>query len=271
MPADFATPVKSDVPVLLLSGALDPVTPPANGDDVAKTLPNSRHVVAGGLGHIVSTHGCAPRLIASFVDERRLRQSCRPTASPSLERRRAAAAVARPPRAAAMIDVAGLTKSFGKRGEVHAVADVSFTARVRRDHRTARARTARARRRCCACWRRSSCRTPVARRSAASTSSRDRYAVRERIGVLSDARGLYPRLTARENVRYYGALHGLAGRRARGARRRAARHARPRRARRPAHAGLLAGREDEGRDRARAGARSRRRSCSTSPRTASTS
>jgi sodium transport system ATP-binding protein len=40
---------------------------------------------------------------------------------------------------------------------------------------------------------------------------RDRYAVRERIGVLSDARGLYPRLTARENVRYYGTLHGLSG------------------------------------------------------------
>jgi len=40
---------------------------------------------------------------------------------------------------------------------------------------------------------------------------RDRYAVKRRIGVLSDARGLYPRLTARENIRYYGKLHGLAG------------------------------------------------------------
>jgi len=40
---------------------------------------------------------------------------------------------------------------------------------------------------------------------------RDRYAVRRRIGVLSDARGLYPRLTARENIAYYGRLHGLAG------------------------------------------------------------
>ncbi len=39
----------------------------------------------------------------------------------------------------------------------------------------------------------------------------DRYAVRSGIGVLSDARGLYQRLTARENVRYYGELHGLAG------------------------------------------------------------
>ena len=40
---------------------------------------------------------------------------------------------------------------------------------------------------------------------------RDRYDVRHRIGVLSDARGLYPRLTGRENIRYYGELHGLRG------------------------------------------------------------
>jgi sodium transport system ATP-binding protein len=31
-----------------------------------------------------------------------------------------------------------------------------------------------------------------------------------RLGVLSDARGLYPRLSARENIVYYAALHGLA-------------------------------------------------------------
>jgi sodium transport system ATP-binding protein len=30
-----------------------------------------------------------------------------------------------------------------------------------------------------------------------------------RIGALSDARGLYPRLTARENIRYFGELHGM--------------------------------------------------------------
>lgn len=68
-PPNFATPVKSDVPVLLLSGGLDPVTPPAYGDDVARGFPNSRHVVARGFGHIVSPHDCAPRLIASFVDQ----------------------------------------------------------------------------------------------------------------------------------------------------------------------------------------------------------
>jgi sodium transport system ATP-binding protein len=30
-----------------------------------------------------------------------------------------------------------------------------------------------------------------------------------RLGVLSDARGLYPRLSARENIVYYGRLHGM--------------------------------------------------------------
>ena len=39
----------------------------------------------------------------------------------------------------------------------------------------------------------------------------DPAGVRSRIGVLPDARGLYPRLTAREHVRYYGRLHGLWG------------------------------------------------------------
>lgn len=32
-----------------------------------------------------------------------------------------------------------------------------------------------------------------------------------RLGALPDSRGLYPRLSARENVRYYGRLHGLDG------------------------------------------------------------
>jgi sodium transport system ATP-binding protein len=35
--------------------------------------------------------------------------------------------------------------------------------------------------------------------------------VRRRLGVLPDARGLYKRLTARENVVYFGHLHGIAG------------------------------------------------------------
>jgi pimeloyl-ACP methyl ester carboxylesterase len=68
-PADATTPVTSGVPVLILSGGLDPVTPPANGTVVAKTLPASRHIIARGYGHIVSPHACAPRLIAAFIDD----------------------------------------------------------------------------------------------------------------------------------------------------------------------------------------------------------
>jgi sodium transport system ATP-binding protein len=37
----------------------------------------------------------------------------------------------------------------------------------------------------------------------------DPRAALARMGVLSDARGLYPRLTARENIVYYGRLHGM--------------------------------------------------------------
>jgi sodium transport system ATP-binding protein len=40
-------------------------------------------------------------------------------------------------------------------------------------------------------------------------STLEPMAVRERLGVLSDARGLYVRLTARENIRYYGRLRGM--------------------------------------------------------------
>ncbi len=36
-------------------------------------------------------------------------------------------------------------------------------------------------------------------------------AVRRSLGVLPDSRGLYPRLTAREHVRYFGQLQGLLG------------------------------------------------------------
>jgi sodium transport system ATP-binding protein len=40
-------------------------------------------------------------------------------------------------------------------------------------------------------------------------AAREPTRVRERLGVLPDARGIYKRLTARENIAYFGALHGL--------------------------------------------------------------
>ena len=40
-------------------------------------------------------------------------------------------------------------------------------------------------------------------------ATRDPVAVRRALGVLPDARGVYKRLTARENIAYFGELHGL--------------------------------------------------------------
>jgi sodium transport system ATP-binding protein len=109
-----------------------------------------------------------------------------------------------------VIVVDGIAKAFGKRGEVKAVDGVSFTAPdgeitgllgPNGAGKTTVLRMI------------ATLIVPDAGMAAVGGLDvvRERYGVRRRIGVLSDARGLYPRLTARENIRYYGALHGLAG------------------------------------------------------------
>lgn len=67
LPGDYAEPVRADVPVLILSGGIDPATPPRHGEAVAASLGRARHLVAPHLAHGVSGHGCAPRLIERFV------------------------------------------------------------------------------------------------------------------------------------------------------------------------------------------------------------
>ena len=67
-PTDAITPLVSGIPTLLISGGLDPVTPPRYAEEVARTLSNHKHVVASGYGHIVSPHACGPRLVAAFVE-----------------------------------------------------------------------------------------------------------------------------------------------------------------------------------------------------------
>ncbi|UCE84753.1 MAG: alpha/beta fold hydrolase, partial [Deltaproteobacteria bacterium] len=66
--ADFREPVVSDVPVLLLSGELDPITPPDHAERAARTLRRSRHLVAPGQGHGVAIRGCIPGLMSRFVE-----------------------------------------------------------------------------------------------------------------------------------------------------------------------------------------------------------
>ncbi|MEJ2513881.1 MAG: alpha/beta fold hydrolase [Gammaproteobacteria bacterium] len=67
MDEDLRVPLNDTVPTLILSGQYDPVTPPAYGDIVAGALPDSRHLVAPGMGHGVAAAGCAPRLLSTFV------------------------------------------------------------------------------------------------------------------------------------------------------------------------------------------------------------
>ncbi len=69
VPEDFWKPVQSNAPTLLFSGALDPVTPPPQAEEVKKSLSNAVHLVAGNIGHGVSSHGCGPRLIKQFIEK----------------------------------------------------------------------------------------------------------------------------------------------------------------------------------------------------------
>lgn len=67
-PAGFNTPFQSALPTLLLSGELDPVTPPRYGERVLKGLSRGRHQVLRGQGHNVSGIGCVPKLLGQFFE-----------------------------------------------------------------------------------------------------------------------------------------------------------------------------------------------------------
>lgn len=71
IPADFHEPLAVDVPTLLISGALDPVTPPRWAEEVQKHLPKSLHVVLseGHHGFFGLTNiACIDGVITKFVE-----------------------------------------------------------------------------------------------------------------------------------------------------------------------------------------------------------
>lgn len=69
VPEAFYTVARSPVPVLVLSGGLDPVTPPRHGARVAGLLgPRARHVVVANAGHGVMAVGCMREVIGRFID-----------------------------------------------------------------------------------------------------------------------------------------------------------------------------------------------------------
>ena len=76
---EFYTPVTANIPTLILSGNLDPVTPPSNGEFSAKTLPNSHHIIIENAAHTVALNTCASDIINEFLtslDPNNLDESC---------------------------------------------------------------------------------------------------------------------------------------------------------------------------------------------------
>jgi pimeloyl-ACP methyl ester carboxylesterase len=68
VPAAIGERVRSDVPVLFLSGAEDGADPPANVANARRELPNSRTIVFPAAGHGQLGLPCAQSLVARFVE-----------------------------------------------------------------------------------------------------------------------------------------------------------------------------------------------------------
>ena len=69
VPADFHQPVVSDVPVLLMSGERDPVTPPHYAAQTAETFSNSLNLVARGQAHSVMKNTCLREITTTFIEK----------------------------------------------------------------------------------------------------------------------------------------------------------------------------------------------------------
>lgn len=68
VPTEDRAPIAIAAPTLVLSGALDPVTPPRWGEHVMPGLADGRHVIVPGAGHGTLSVGCVPELVRDFLD-----------------------------------------------------------------------------------------------------------------------------------------------------------------------------------------------------------
>ncbi len=69
VPADFYALPPAPAPTLVLSGGLDPATPPRHGERVAQALgPQARHVVVPHAGHGVMGLPCMRDVLYRFID-----------------------------------------------------------------------------------------------------------------------------------------------------------------------------------------------------------
>jgi hypothetical protein len=65
----FSAPISNNIPTLLLSGELDPATPPDWATLAMADMKNAKHFIAPHAAHGVAMQSCANRLVAQLVDE----------------------------------------------------------------------------------------------------------------------------------------------------------------------------------------------------------
>ncbi len=65
---EFKSPLRTDKPVLLLSGDADPVTPPRFADLAAVELSNKKHLTGLHQGHGQASTGCMPEVMGRFIE-----------------------------------------------------------------------------------------------------------------------------------------------------------------------------------------------------------
>ncbi|MEM7798461.1 MAG: alpha/beta hydrolase, partial [Chloroflexota bacterium] len=65
----FREPLESDIPVLMLSGESDPITPPIFAEELEPGFTNNLHIRLGHFGHGILTTGCIPELTNDFLTE----------------------------------------------------------------------------------------------------------------------------------------------------------------------------------------------------------
>jgi pimeloyl-ACP methyl ester carboxylesterase len=134
-----------DVPVLVLTGDLDTITTPAEGDQAAALFRNSRRVIVENTGHVTAVgdpYDCASAIVRNFVARRSIDIACTKVVPPvrlvpafartvaemdrpspgnakrwnDTDLRRAAAAVAAASDALARVETLSSTSSAGLRG-----------------------------------------------------------------------------------------------------------------------------------------------------------
>jgi pimeloyl-ACP methyl ester carboxylesterase len=66
LPKNYFAPIKSDIPVLIFSGTIDPSNPVEEGDRIAKYLPNSLHLKMEGIAH--DFPACGYGIMAQFIN-----------------------------------------------------------------------------------------------------------------------------------------------------------------------------------------------------------